>query len=587
MIYRDRFRAVVGAALGCLVLAWALSPRPAAAQEFSAELGRSSIAPAVVINATTLRQATQTGVLPAVRTVRRPLNGLTDFAYNAAKIRAGGRAVELHNAPVLPLPAEPNTGGVQTPSAGVIFDGNSEVACGNSGVDFTPADMALAVGDSTPSFPILQANNVCFSLFTKAGALAPGYPKTLASLVNLPSSTPISDPRALYDWLNRRYILAFIAGSDANFTTGTYWIAVSQTSDPAGNWFVYQLMPPAGSTVLPDFPRLGQDQQAVYLASNKFVNTGGTSFAYTGEEWLFLPKQVMYAGAGFNFNFIENPQNHGTLLDTTQPANVWDPADNPRAEFMVGSQNINFGGGSCSTSACNGLFVWAVANPLDTTGPGPEVTSITIPTTFSYSLPPSAGQPGGANTIDTNDTRISGEVSYGGGVLHAGLAAANGAGGAMAILYKIHPTLNANDPRCTGAFVNLCPQITAASITDESVITYGGSNSAYYPTTQPDVEGNATTVFNFSNSAVYASTIFMSRRVTQAAGSFPDGGFFARVGQGFYGQQRWGDYTAVAVAGLANAPYSPSMWFAAMYAGSDGNWRTVIGKNTYSAPNQP
>ncbi|MGA7385616.1 MAG: hypothetical protein WBW81_13270, partial [Methylocella sp.] len=53
---------------------------------------------------------------------------------------------------------------------------------------------------------------------------------------------------------------------------------------------------------------------------------------------------------------------------------------------------------------------------------------------------------------------------------------------------------------------------------------------------------------------------------------------------------RWGDYTAVAPAGLVSGGGTgsfPVMWFAGMFANSDGSWGTAIGKNGYSSISQP
>jgi hypothetical protein len=94
----------------------------------------------------------------------------------------------------------------------------------------------------------------------------------------------------------------------------------------------------------------------------------------------------------------------------------------------------------------------------------------------------------------------------------------------------------------------------------------------------------------FSNSGNFAGLAYSSRRAAQSVGTEPDGGILAVTGAGFYGQGRWGDYTAVAPAGLASGGGSgslPVMWFAGMFARSDGTWQTAIGRNSFNAINQP
>ena len=110
---------------------------------------------------------------------------------------------------------------------------------------------------------------------------------------------------------------------------------------------------------------------------------------------------------------------------------------------------------------------------------------------------------------------------------------------------------------------------------------------------QPDLEGNVNTVFTFSSTSTYASLAYISQRVTQANNTFVDSGFFLQAGSApAYTQLRWGDYNAVAPAGVAYAVgnggrvAAPGFGFSGMYA-SGNTWRTRIGFNRFSGPGQP
>jgi hypothetical protein len=89
------------------------------------------------------------------------------------------------------------------------------------------------------------------------------------------------------------------------------------------------------------------------------------------------------------------------------------PFDNPRAEFMVNSFNINFGGGQCFFG-CTGEVVWAVSNQFGflSGGPAPEFTGQVLGTNLKYFESLGAHQPGANFSIDAGDTRISGMVNY-------------------------------------------------------------------------------------------------------------------------------------------------------------------------------
>src|SRR5260370_35362003 len=89
---------------------------------------------------------------------------------------------------------------------------------------------------------------------------------------------------------------------------------------------------------------------------------------------------------------------------------------------MVAYENIAFGGGACS-SGCSAVVVIAIANPL-----GTPIFSGAAVATNTYSLPPSAGQPGSI-FVDTGDVRITGEVTYAAGWRFFSLNTNGGTGG--------------------------------------------------------------------------------------------------------------------------------------------------------------
>lgn len=496
--------------------------------------------------------------------VQAPLTGAPPAEYAAKKVRAAKSFFGPVNGSM--APAKPQAA-IFTPTATVSFTSTGEVACGN----VTPADQAIAVGDTFVG--VLQAINVCIDVYDKTGGPQAGYPKSLTSFVGLPANTPTSDPRAIYDWINQRYIVSFVQPGPNFATASQYWIAVSQADNPAGSYCMYNLPVQSvgasgGVFPLPDFPRLGQDRQAIYLASNIFNPN------YVWEEILVLPKAQMYACQAISFPFFFNLTMGGVVTDTTQPANITNPGDDPRSEYLVTSKNIKFGLGSCS-GGCNGLKVWTINSPLSS----PTLTGVDVGTTNNYSLPPSASQPNSPNSIDSGDTRISGTVAYSAGSLYASVNTNGGQGQPAFILYQIQPFINQANS-----------QINSARIANEIQVYIGHPQSFFYATQQPDPEGNVTTVFNFSDNSNYVGLAYVSRRAAQPVGTLPDSGMFAALGAGSYTQGRWGDYTAVAPAGLFSNSVpnpNPTMWFAGMFARSDHLWGTQIGRNGFTSISQP
>jgi hypothetical protein len=459
-------------------------------------------------------------------------------------------------------------GELLTPITGVTITGVKQSDCGG----WDPADQALAVGDT--SIGVLQVVNECIIVYDKNGSLQPGYPKSLNSYFGQNGcGIGVFDPRAIYDWINHRYIVLGVDKCSATIpNAGSYWIAVTSGDSPTGAYCIYHLpvqSDPNSDRPFPDYPRLGQDRQGIYIAGNVFTQTTNPN-TFRWEEILALPKAQMYACQNINFQFYFKLNLGGTFTDSTQPADTYNPGDDPREMYFVTSRNINFGGGQCS-GGCNGLTVWGLYGIIGSQ----TLTGVNVSTGNNYSLAPAASQPGSANSIETLDTRITGSASYSSGSIYASLTSNGGGGGSVCILYQIKPFVTASN----GA-------MASATIQNEIIhFSGGGTQSWFFCTQQPDPEGNVTHVFNYSSSSAYVGLAYATRRAAQPTGTIPDSGIYLVVGQGLNTGFRWGDYTATAPAGLVSGGGTggfPTFWFAGMFARNDNSWGTAIGRNGYT-----
>lgn len=467
----------------------------------------------------------------------------------------------------------------------------------------TRPDPALAVG---PAY-VLQMTNRCLAVYDKAGNLQPGFPISLSMLPFYNPRSRMVGPRALYDWVNNRYIVigGHVTGafpSDSFVDVGVSW-----SSDPRDGWFFYSFDMGQIQALfsLHDSPAVGQDRRAIYISLNEDDDFGDLR----EPALLVLPKPQLYAGQGFNFFLVDlgsiGFEVNGYPLDSIQPANVMNLGDRPRAEFMVSSFNLNFGGHRC-VSGCQGLAIWAVSNPVYYPGTsGPEVSRIVIPTANTYYLPSSARQKScvySSCQIDTGDVRVSGQVTYASGSLYAALTTNGtpntpGADTAHILWFEVKPYLNDSDPACTGSAAGKCPQVVDALKLNEvcwdcdKALGSDGSGARFYPTVQPDSEGNVALVFNYSDDTVFPSSAYASNRVSQTAGTMHDGGKALQAGLAFYNPLPggevvpWSAYTGAAVD--LTPSVQPSMWFTAQASKSLTDYRTAIGHFAYTAPSQP
>ena len=542
------------------------------------------------VNLSALPQAQASSVSVSPRL--RPLDGLTDEEYAARKASAAqpdAGAVKAH-----PGPAAPGGGNGESVSADRGFLAQQEIVNGPR-----PPDMAIAVGQQF----VVQFVNSSIAVYDKNGNLQPGFPKSADTFFGLPSGRYTTDPRGFYDWVNNRFVFVMLQETSpfSGTNSGAVMFAASRTSDPRGNWWVYNSnftaqIGTAGQC--PDYPTLGHDSNnwglhatkgGFYIGINQFSGSGHCSGAGFSTNYVFfVPKDAIYSGAGYGYWYFFGLFANGRTVDTVQPTNVTDRADHPAAIFLVNSYNINFGGGQCS-SGCNGLVTWTVSGPTSGSviapnnpfaflqgGNGPILTGIARSTTHNYSLPPNANEPGCANCIDTNDTRISGQVKYHAGSLFGALE--TGVSGAVAtagpIWFELHPVMSNNNS-----------QLSSVTERQEDCFVCGGwasNGSAYFATLQPDLENNIVMVFGFSSDAAYPGMVYTSRRVTYGDSLMDGVGIYLVSGAAFYGEGRWGDYTATA-PDLTTAQ-KPEMWFAGEYANSSGLWGTAIGGANYVKP---
>ena len=480
------------------------------------------------------------------------------------------------------------TRGIYTTGTTISYEG-----IGQNG--WTPSDMGLAVAPAR----IVQAVNEQITLMTKAGVVISGYPKPLGPMFGLAADANVFDPRLQYDWANNRYILIALyetPGFGNASNQGYLCLAVSATADPGGAWYSY-LLPVGNVGEFPDFPSMGQDHTSwpgeatggIYVGLNNFSATTG---AFLGNFVFLIPKSKVYAGLGFSYWAFTGFGIDSTLVDTLQPVNVMNRTDHPRAVFFVNSKNINF---NCTSGTpCNGLVVWAISNPFGyiASGPSPEVSGVVVSTAHNYWIPPNANQPSCSNCIDTADNRITGGITYSAGSIFGSFETADpgSSGQAGPIWFELHPTLNDNETggRCTGAYLNRCPWVTDVERRQEDCYLCGAwadSGMAYYATLQPDPENNLLMVFNFSSTATYPGTAYVTRRVTQAPNVMHDAGIMLRSGLAAYTQTRWGDYTGTAPD--FSSLTVPFMYFSGMYVKGDGQWGTSIGAVRYFNPGAP
>jgi hypothetical protein len=153
-----------------------------------------------------------------------------------------------------------------------------------------PPDTTLAVSPTQ----IVQWVNSQFAVYNKAGVpqlASPGFLNgnsiwSALGAASLCATTNRGDPLVQYDRINQRWILSQFA-FNAAFSSNSQCIAVSQTSNALGAYYLYEY---SFGNVLPDYGKLAVWTDAYYITYNMFTTgstfAGGRSCAYDKAKML-------------------------------------------------------------------------------------------------------------------------------------------------------------------------------------------------------------------------------------------------------------------------------------------------------------
>ncbi|MEZ4541259.1 MAG: Ig-like domain-containing protein [Chloroflexota bacterium] len=425
------------------------------------------------------------------------------------------------------------------PTAGVAFDSIDYTECCGGGGN-VPPDPELAVG---PNHAIAVVN-VAFEIYNKSGTSLVG-PTTFSSFFAVNANcTGVFDPNALYDEETGRYILGIDADGDY------YCLAVSQTGNPTGSWWVYAFPTASGSDFF-DYPHAGVGRDAIYMGANIF---GTTSFKES-RVWAF-DKTAMYSGNPAASVSKALPDSE----DTPQPLHLhgfaqgtW-PSSGPHYFFT----ETDYDGAQYS--------VWSWNNPFGGTSPSKVGTvNLVTATGVAAGMPLNVPQSGGS-TIQGNDYRPQDFEYRNGYAWSVSTIACNPGGGTVNCIRwaKINPA--------------------TATVVDAGVY---GSNGQYrfFGDLAVNHCNDMAVGYTKSSTSMWPSIFYTGRKAGDAAGTLQAEAQL-KAGEIAYTAfdsipRRWGDYTEMTIA-----PDGVTFWYLGEYSKNtgttSGRWGTYIGSFTYA-----
>ena len=507
----------------------------------------------------------------------------------AAKAKAvkgpANKATALQSAP-----RDTRSTTVNTPGALQSFNGMSDIS------GLVPPDMALAVNES---YAVQAVNSTIAVYRVSNGTVVSGWPKTWATFFGVPDPTGcsspqspfMSDPRAFYEpnkrhfWVVGLEVEGAFGVNDCNLVS-KYWVAITQTNDPTGGWYVYSFDMTLGTSNIADYTQAGYDASGFYWSGNMFDATG-SNFLYS--NYFGAPKRFMENGLGFTYYKFSDPQYCNTVcvnFDTLQPVLTETLSTGPRGEVFVSTWNMQGDpeGHDCNTTACSGGMALVMSNIDNASGHAPTLTGMRFSGGYSELLPPDGTTPGCANCLETLDTRISGQPVYSAGNIYYAFETRfnNGTQDVAGIAFEeLQVGMTDNDPACGAG--DHCADIDIGStfIIQSASQYYGGNGTASFGALMVNNNGDIVMVFEFSSASTNPSVAYVMRRATYHGTNFHDSGLLLHAGAGS-ASGRWGDYEATSYTGF----YMDQIWIAGEWAQANGDWSTTIGRVNFTSQYQ-
>src|SRR5690348_11510572 len=338
------------------------------------------------VNLAALARHGASGTAPGGRHPVRPDSPLSDKS-------AAPTTVPAPNPPVTPILSK--IGGARG-FVGLTAADNGAV----NGFDVEPPDQGLCAHNGVA----LEAVNLAVRVYTVSGTALTrtvslnsffGLPPAVNFSHNPPTYGPfLSDPRCYYDAQTARWFVTSLE-IDVNPFTGAFGyrsselIAVSQTSDPTGNYGLFSFDTTndgiGGTPSEPncpcfgDQPRIGADAHGFYISTDSYPIHG--VFNSNGGELYAMSKQGLAAAAVTGGSPPSLVAIHvGAVTIDGYPANALQPTETPEGgsyapnrEYFLNTPDFN-GFATMGGAGARAVVLWTLSGTSSLASSSPTVT---------------------------------------------------------------------------------------------------------------------------------------------------------------------------------------------------------------------
>jgi uncharacterized repeat protein (TIGR01451 family) len=424
-------------------------------------------------------------------------------------------------------------------------------------------------GDVGPNHYVHMLNLV-FGIWDKRGTQLVGPLRTRVlwtELGGLCATSSSGDPIVLYDQLADRWLMSEFAFNRDPFSgepKGPFYecIAVSRTSDPTGQWYLYAFL--VSETKLNDYPKLGVWPEGYYMSVNQFLEVSGS---WAGVGVAAFERDRMLEGGAARMIFFDvgavNANYFGMLPSDLDGTNL-PPGGSPNY-FVEWDDSLWLGDGQDTLRIWEFWVDWADpgASTFGLSGYAPNdqvYTSSVDPNLCGYSrrcIP----QPGTDQRVDALSDRLMHRLAY-------------RRFGSHEVLVGNH-SVDVNGANHAGIHWFELRRLGGAWSLYQDGVHAPDENDRWMGSLAMDQVGNLALGYSVSSADVYPSVRYAGRLVDDPPGTLAQGERSLVAGRGSQtAADRWGDYSMMAVDPVDDCTF----WYTQQYYDESGiDWQTRIG----------
>jgi subtilisin-like proprotein convertase family protein len=450
-----------------------------------------------------------------------------------------------------PNPTEPNSpdppvGG----SAMLNFDG----------LDFSsvsPADPSLCSGPNHIIQMVNQGGGSFVKIWNRNGATL--LAKSTMSVLLGNSYLGGGDPVALYDQFTDRYMITeFGKPLEGSTFINSLIIAVSQTADPTGGWYVYRFQ---DNSFFVDYPHFGVWPNILYATSNDF-NTAATT--YLGSSVYAFNKVKMTAG---------DPAPEAIRIRLTDP------------DGRFGSiAPVSISGNTPPSAGSPGLFMYynddnftpSIAADVDSISILSLQPDFVVPTntvlSFVQGLNVAAFKSGVCNTRNCIPSAGTGYDALSNRIMNRVYYRKFPTYETLVLNYTVDANFPATPTKAGLRWYELRKTASTWSIFQQSTFA-PDVDSRWMGSIAINSKGQIALGYNHSGAGKFASIYYAGRQSTDVPNTLTTADVLIRTGTayGTFGN-RWGDYNDICTDVVNDSLF----WMNAMYGSAASTWSTRI-----------